>query len=97
LQDDERALSIVRQWQPAAEFVRPEIHEGEFILFDGNLWHASDNPGSALCHAMGLRYSPPDQRVRIPLTAWEPTVWDPAPPPTAMVRGEDHYRRNRRI
>ena len=86
LQDDERALSIARRWLPSAGVVRPELRDGEFILFSGNVWHASDNPGPALRHAMGLRYSPPDQQVRIPLTAWEPTYWDPARPPTVLVR-----------
>ena len=38
-----------------------------------------------------------DQKVRIPMTAWEPTVWDPALPPTVMVRGEDRHGLNRRL
>ena len=97
LEGDERALAIARQWKPDAEFVRPAVSDGKFILFNGNLWHASDNPGKELRYAMGLRYSPPDQKVRIPMTAWEPTVWDPAQPPTVMVRGEDHFGLNRRI
>jgi len=97
LRDDERALAIARQWQPSAQFIRPEMHDGQFILFDGTVWHASDNPGWVRRYAMGLRYSSPDQRVRIPLTAWEPTFWDPALPPTVMVRGEDRHGLNRRL
>jgi len=97
LASDDRALEIARQWQPDIDFARPEIHDGEFILFDGTLWHGSDNPGRAERCAMGLRFSAPDQRVRIPMTAWEPTIWDPAPPPTVMVRGEDAYQLNRRM
>ena len=97
LADDEQALAIARQWQPDVEFVRPEVHDGEFILFDGTLWHGSDNPGRERRCAMGLRFSPPDQNVRIPMTAWEPTIWDPAQPPTVMLRGEDRHRLNRRL
>jgi hypothetical protein len=97
LQDNERALSIARQWQPEAQFLRPPMRDGEFILFSGTVWHASDNPASSRRYAMGLRYSSPDQQVRIPLTAWEPTFWDPALPPTVMVRGEDRYGVNRRL
>jgi hypothetical protein len=94
LQDDAHALAIARQWQPEAEIVRPEVRDGEFIVFTGTLWHGSDNPGSAERCAVGLRYSAPDQRIRIPMTAWEPTIWDPASPPTVMVRGEDRYGLN---
>ena len=97
LEADERAVALASASQPTDGFVRPEIRDGEFILFNGNLWHASDNPGDALRYAMGLRYSPPDQTVRIPMTAWEPTIWDPARPPTVMVRGEDRYGYNRRL
>jgi hypothetical protein len=97
LQDNERAVSIARQWELSAEFIRPAMHDGEFILFSGTVWHASDNPASQRRHAMGLRYSSPDQKVRIPLTAWEPTFWDPALPPTVMVRGKDRHGLNRRV
>jgi len=97
LQDDARALELARSWQPDVDFVRPAVNDGEFILFNGNLWHASDNPTNQLRYAMGLRYSPPDQQVRIPMTAWEPTIWDPALPPTVMVRGEDRHGLNRRL
>ncbi len=97
MMEDERALEIARQWWPNADFVRPQIKDGEFIIFNGNLWHGSDNPSKQQRYAMGLRYSPPDQKVRIPMTPWEPTIWDPAQPPTVMVRGEDRYHINRRL
>jgi len=97
LQSDARALAIARQWRPDLDFVRPRMGDGEFIIFTGNLWHASDNPTPALRHAMGLRFSPPDQKIRIPMTAWEPTLWDPAEPPTVMVRGHDRHGLNRRL
>lgn len=97
LEQDERALAIAGQWKPDAEIARPVLHDGEFILFTGNLWHGSDNPEPDLRTAMGLRYSPPDQVVRIPMTAWEPVFWDPARPPTVMVRGEDRFGLNRRL
>ena len=97
LQQDERALAIARRWRDDVEIERPAVNDGEFILFNGNLWHASDNPTTELRYAMGLRYSPPDQKVRIPMTAWEPTIWDPALPPTVMVRGRDVHGSNRRL
>ena len=97
LQRDERALALARACDSEVEVVRPPVHDGEFILFDGRLWHGSDNPEPARRCAMGLRFSPPHERVRIPMTAWQPTIWDPARPPTVLVRGEDRYRRNRRL
>jgi hypothetical protein len=97
LQDDERGLALARQFDATVAIERPAVHDGEFILFDGTVWHASDNPASEQRYAMGLRYSPPDQEVRIPMTPWEPTIWDPARPPTVMVHGEDRHARNRRL
>ncbi len=97
LQNDDRALELARTVEPEAEIVRPPVHDGEFIVFNGNLWHASDNPTDEARTAMGLRFSAPDQRVRIPMTAWEPTIWDPTPPPTVMLRGADRFGLNRRL
>lgn len=97
MQDDARALKIAKAMKPDVEIVRPAVSDGEFILFNGALWHGSDNPSEDLRYAMGLRYSPPDQKVRIPMTPWEPTIWDPAQPPTVMVKGEDRFGLNRRL
>ena len=44
---------------------------------------------------MGMRYSSPDQRIRIPLTYLPPLIFDPTPAPCLLVRGEDRFGVNR--
>ena len=70
------------------------MKDGEFIILNGKLWHASDNPSDKDHTAMGLRYSPPDQKIRIPLTYLHPVQWDPTPPPCVIVKGEDRWGLN---
>jgi non-heme Fe2+,alpha-ketoglutarate-dependent halogenase len=88
----------VERWlghsEPAADPViqRVPVRDGEFVLLDGKLWHASDNPGPIERVAMGL-----DQRIRIPLTYLHPVIFDPTPPPCLLVRGEDRFGRNRLV
>lgn len=77
-----------------AEPIRPQMKDGEFIILTGKLWHASDNPSDKDRTAMGLRYSPPDQKIRIPLTYLHPVQWDPTPPPCVIVKGEDRWGLN---
>jgi non-heme Fe2+,alpha-ketoglutarate-dependent halogenase len=99
--EDLTADADVARWlrssEPAADprIQRVPVHDGEFVLIDGKLWHASDNPGRIDRIAMGLRYSPPDQRIRIPLTYLHPVIFDPTPPPCLLVRGEDRSGCNR--
>jgi oxalate decarboxylase/phosphoglucose isomerase-like protein (cupin superfamily) len=37
------ALKWAREYDPHAAFVQPDIKDGQAILFDGKLWHASNN------------------------------------------------------
>lgn len=91
LSPDEVMLSIANKISEDfnAEPIRPQMNDGEFIILNGKLWHASDNPSDKDRTAMGLRYSPPDQKIRIPLTYLHPVQWDPTPPPCILVRGQD--------
>lgn len=97
LADDARILELLKDTHPEAEILRVPISDGEFMIFNGKLWHASDNPSGADRTAMGLRYSPPDQQIRIPLTYLRPLQWDAARPPCLLVRGEDRHGLNRLI
>lgn len=99
LVDDDQMLDALRRTDPqlAAQtrVMRVPVNDGEFVLFNGKLWHASHNPGDAQRVAMGMRYSAPDQRIRIPLTYLHPVIFDPTRPPCLLVRGEDRFGVNR--
>lgn len=97
LASDEEVLRVLGRVAPELEpkIVQPPVHDGEFILFKGKLWHGSRNPTDAMRVAMGLRYATPDQHVRIPLTYLPPIIFDPTPAPCLLVRGEDRFGCNR--
>jgi hypothetical protein len=96
---DEDVIQLLRQAEPEVvpQIMRVPVHDGEFVLFNGKLWHASDNPSDQERVAMGLRYAAPDQRIRIPLTYLPPVIFDPTPAPCLLVRGEDRFGRNRLV
>jgi non-heme Fe2+,alpha-ketoglutarate-dependent halogenase len=79
------------------QIIRVPVRDGEFVLFNGKLWHASDNPSEQERVAMGLRYSAPDQRIRIPLTYLPPVIFDRVRAPCLLVRGEDRFGLNRLV
>ena len=97
LVSDDLALSLARKRLPDARIVRPAVRDGQFFIFKGKLWHASDNPAGDYRIAMGLRYSPASCAVRTPLTYLHPIQWDPTPPPCILVNGENRYDHNRII
>ena len=73
---DEQVLSLLRREMPDLEprIVQPAVHDGEFLLFKGKLWHGSQNPSDTTRVAMGLRYATPDRRVRTPFTCLHPVA-----------------------
>ncbi|MCH2170269.1 phytanoyl-CoA dioxygenase family protein [Myxococcota bacterium] len=97
--DDDEMLSELQRILPDLDneprVLRVPVHDGEFVIFDGKLWHASHNPSDCERVAMGMRYSSPDQRIRIPLTYLPPLIFDPTRPPCLLVRGEDRFGVNR--
>lgn len=95
LASDALVESLARKAGNDASVVRPPVNVGEFFIFKGKLWHGSDNFTSHTRYAMGLRYSPPSQAVRTPLTYLHPLQWDPEPPPCLLVSGKDQFGLNR--
>ncbi|MEX2127600.1 MAG: cupin domain-containing protein [Xanthobacteraceae bacterium] len=88
---DEDVLAWAREYDPSARFVQPETADGEAILFDGRLWHASKNTranGTRL--ALLLQYAAADQRVPRPDTRqieW-PFRFLAEPLPVVVVSGK---------
>jgi uncharacterized cupin superfamily protein len=59
-------LSWAREHDPDAKVVQPEMADGEALLFDGRLWHGSQNRTDAVRSALLLQYASADQNVLIP-------------------------------
>lgn len=84
----------VRDWaralDPASELVRVDSGDGEAIVFDGRLWHGSDNTNSkGVRTALLLQYAVPGRRIRIPdLSKLDfPFRYLDPRPPCVMVQG----------
>ncbi len=93
--DDAAALACARAQQPDCSLDYPPVGDGEFILFDGPVWHASHNSGDGVRIAAILQYCAPSARVRIPLSFGGSPAWHADPPPCVLVAGVDDYRLNR--
>ena len=64
--DAQNVLTWARERQADSEIVIAETINGEAILFDGRLWHASNNSTNLTRSAVLLQYATPDTKIRIP-------------------------------
>jgi mannose-6-phosphate isomerase-like protein (cupin superfamily) len=83
---------------PRCAPMRLDLRDGEAMLFDGRLWHASHNTGSRTRTALLLQYATPDRAIRIPDPAIldHPFRWLDRPwPPCVIVRGRARGASNR--
>ena len=67
---------------------------GDFFLFDGRLWHGSDNLSDETRFALILQYAAPNHQAAIPLSWDEPIIWDASRPPCVLVSGVDRFQTN---
>ena len=74
--------------------VEVDLGPGQFFLFDGPLWHGSQNRTSQTRMAVLAQYARPDARVAIPLTSDQPIRRHPSRPPCLMVSGTDRFAIN---
>jgi uncharacterized cupin superfamily protein len=85
---DEVALRLARERDEAAEIVCPEVNDGGAMLFDGRIWHGSENSARNRI-ALLLQYARADATVRMPAPEqfeW-PFEFQEAPPPVIAVAG----------
>jgi hypothetical protein len=94
---DMDALAASRRLDPSCELVTVEVREGEFFIFEGRLWHASQNTSWKWRSAIIAQYARPDAAVAIPLSFDEPIQWHPQQPPCVLVSGQDRFRVNRLV
>jgi Phytanoyl-CoA dioxygenase (PhyH) len=88
-------LAYCRQTIPDAELVTVDVNEGEFFLFDGLVWHASENKSDEQRLAMIIQYSTPEYRIKRPLVWDEPVQWDMSRQSVVLVKGADKFRVNK--
>jgi mannose-6-phosphate isomerase-like protein (cupin superfamily) len=95
----EAMLELARQREPEATLDFPDMHNGEALLFDGRIWHGSDNRSRAGNRvALLLQYAAAGRPVRIPDFSqldWPFRFRQEPRPPVIVVRGSDVTAVNR--
>ena len=101
---DAASADVILAWaqkrNSQCELVIPRMQDGEALLFDGWLWHASYNTGNKIRTALLLQYATPDTPVRIPDPnnyEWPFKTLQHPKPPCIMVSGSDHFGMNRLV
>lgn len=102
VQRGKASVEEVLEWAKArdakSEYIVPDARDGEAILFDGWLWHATWNTGKLLRSALLLQYATPDAPIRIPdpnHVEWPFRTLSHPKPPCIMISGSDRHGMNR--
>lgn len=94
---DQDILNQCTKENSKAKLINVDIEEGNFFIFDGTLWHGSDNVGNDTRHAIIAQYTTPENLIRVPLTFNNPIKWSNYSPPCILVSGKDEYSLNKLI
>lgn len=85
---DETVLAWAREQDEQADVEIPEVKDGQALLFDGRVWHATSNTGDHVRTSLLLQYAPADVPVWIPrYNTWPPEPRVDIRPPCVMVHG----------
>jgi quercetin dioxygenase-like cupin family protein len=94
-------MDWARELDPDSELIRPDISDGDVILFDGHLWHGSQNANRrGIRTALLLQYSSPDTPIRIPdptVLEWPFKFHDAPRPACIVVSGTNGSLTNRTV
>lgn len=94
---DEEVVKACREYTPSAEVITIDLNVGDFFLFDGLLWHGSENNSEHTRYAVIAQYTTPNYMVEVPLNWDEPIHWSNCFPPCVLVSGKDMFRFNKLI
>lgn len=87
----ETALEWAREANPGAELVKPELSDGDAVLFDGRLWHGSRNDrDTGTRAALLLQFASADSPIRMhdeSRLEWPFSFISNPRPPTIVVHG----------
>jgi uncharacterized cupin superfamily protein len=90
---DDIVLRLANAQRSGAEIAQPEIGDGEAVVFDGRIWHGSQNDSAGVTRvSLLLQYARSDKKVRIPdfrHLEWPFRFTDMRPPVVAVAgRGD---------
>lgn len=90
--DDEAALALARKADPKCQLAMPAVRNGQAILFDGRIWHATHNTQRERTRlALLLQYCRTGIEVRMPVDdqhEWPFEMTDRIAPVTAVGRSK---------
>lgn len=91
---DDMIVAWAREHDPTASIVQPDMSDGQALLFDGRLWHASHNSGKRTRAALLLQFAAVDRPIAIPEfnhVEWPFRFTSKSPPMVAASgRGNGH-------
>jgi hypothetical protein len=97
----EELLAVAREYEPKAKLLRPQMTNGDAILFDGRLWHGSNNSRKWWKRtALLFQYAAADRLVHIPDLSqfdWPFRLYAAPRPPAILVSGTDRVHANRLV
>jgi len=99
---DEEVLVRAERFQKNSIVKIVELREGEFMIFDGPIWHGSQNRHSQTRFALLAQYTTPDSKVRVPLSKFmkygasikSDIDREEFSPPCVLVSGENRFEHN---
>jgi ectoine hydroxylase-related dioxygenase (phytanoyl-CoA dioxygenase family) len=86
---DDDVLKAAQAVDPDCQLLHLNIKPGEFVLFAGKTWHEARHLTTGVRSSLIFQYSPPSEKIRIPLSYTPPIAWHNSPPPCCLVRGKD--------
>ena len=89
---DDTIVAWAREHDPMASIVQPDMSDGQALLFDGRLWHASHNSGKRARAALLLQFAAADRAITIPAynhVEW-PFQFTSKSPPIVAAAGRAH-------
>lgn len=93
---EQAMLELAHDLSPAAAIDRPELQDGDAVVFDGRVWHFSLNETCATRTALLLQYAAADRPVRIPKHYhWPVETREDERPPVLLVSGRATVGPNR--
>ncbi len=91
---EEAAKKINRE----SRLVNLKVRDGQYIIFDGRLWHGTKNTTAKHRFSISLRYSKPSVKVRIAKNGNLPNLsWCKSKPVCLLVHGQDKFHINKLI
>ena len=94
LTDDYAVLEAAQALDSQCKMLSIDIKPGEFFIFVGSLWHSAKNSSSLERTAVIFQYSPPSEKIQIPITYEFPILWKSISPPCLLLKGKDEYGKN---